>query len=451
MQKQIEAPYFQGDFPPEEFAARRRKLLDRIGGEACALLQGAGPARGFETFRQHNDFTYLCGVEVPQAFLWIDGRRRTTTLLLPERGEPDDLAPDDEALAVRLTGVDAVRPAARLAGLLREAGAVYLPHAPAEGRNVSRDVALRTGKRIAADPWDAAPERERRFIDAVRREAPSVAVRDLNPLLDALRLVKSPREIALLRKAGRLSALGVVEAMRSTRPGVRAYGLEALADYHFRVNGARGAGYAAILPSGDHVWHAHWFRNDDVLREGELVLMDYAPDVGHYTSDIGRMWPVNGRYSPEQRELCAFMVRWHRELLRRLKPGVLAAAVLEEAGAEMKRVIDATSWSRPSFKEAALETLQYSGHLSHPVGMAVHDVGDYKDRPLEPGVCFAVDPQLWVRGERLYVRVEDTVIVTEEGIENVTRHAPLALEEIEALVGTGGLLQAFPPEGGDGR
>jgi Xaa-Pro aminopeptidase len=233
--------------------------------------------------------------------------------------------------------------------------------------------------------------------------------------------------------------------MRSTRPGVREHHLEAVARYLFRLNGAAGEGYCAIVPSGPRIWHPHYFRNDAELRDGDLVLMDYAPDYRYYTSDIGRMWPVNGRFSPEQRELSAFITRYHRALLRRIRPGRLAAEILAEAAEEMAGVIASTRFSRPSVEQAAKRSLQYSGHLSHPVGMAVHDVGDYRGRPLEPGMVFAVDPQLWVPEEKLYVRVEDTVAVTDDGVEVLTAAAPLELDEIEAEIGKGGLVQQFPP------
>jgi Xaa-Pro aminopeptidase len=447
----IEAPapgLFQADFPPAEFLARRSKVFDRIGPGACAIVQGAGPVRGYDSFRQTNEFYWLCGVESAQAYLWLDGRRRATTLFLPRRDEKaqrsdgPSLSADDGARAAAVTGVDDVRPLEELERDLRGADVVFAPHSPAEGRTGSRDVLLRAQLAAERDPWHAQPPRERGFLAGLQ---PGRELRDLSPILDELRLLKSPRELELLRRAGALSALAVVEAMRSTRPGVREYHLEAVARYFFRLNGAAGDGYCAILPSGPRIWHPHYFRNDAVLQDGDLVLMDYAPDYRYYTSDIGRMWPVNGRFTPAQRELSAFMTRYHQALLRRIKPGRLPADILAETAGEMSDVIAATRFSRSSVEQAARRALDYAGHLSHPVGMAVHDVGEYRNRPLEPGMVFAVDPQLWVPEEQLYVRVEDTVAVTEHGVENLTGAAPLELDAIEAEVGTGGLVQRFPP------
>ena len=419
----------------DEYAARRRRVRQAIGTGARALLQGAGPVRSFDVFRQSNDFHYLCGVETPGAALLIGD---ATTLYLPRRDEKtarsdgEYLHADAPEEARRATGVDEVRPIDDLA----PSGVLYVPHQPAEGRFQSRDVLLRTA-------GGEGPSREERFIARWRERG--AEVRDLSPILDGLRLLKSPKEIEILRRAGRLSALGAVEAMRCTRPGLRESQLVAVAEYVHRVNGAAGEGYAPIAPSGPRVWHPHWFRNDGRLEDGEWMLFDAAPELRYYTSDIGRMWPVNGRFTPLQRQLYGFMTRWHEALLRRIKPGAWPAGVLEEAAAEMARVIHETPWASPAHRAGALATLTYKGHLSHPVGMAVHDVGTYWDRPFEPGLVFAVDPQMWIPEEKLYVRVEDTVAVTATGVEVLTAAAPFAPDEVEAVVGRGGLLQAFPP------
>lgn len=434
-------------FPPEEFAARRSQVFDRIGPKSLACLQGAGPVRGFEVFRQTNEFFYLGGVEVPQAYLLLDGRTRTTTLFLPP---PDAHAAGEgvvnNASALRKqSGVDAIADLPALSAALVDAEIIYTPHAPAEGRLSCRDTLTHSDALIAADPWDAAPSREQRFIQTLQEGRPGLLIQDLSPLLDDLRLIKSPREVALMRRAGRLCALAVREAIRSTRPGVREYELDAVADYLYRVNGARGEGYRAIIACGPNIWHAHYYRNDATLEDGQLVLMDYAPDVSNYTSDIGRQWPVNGQYSPVQRELYGFVVSYHKTLLRRLRPGVLPRQVLTEAAEEMEPVITQTAFSQPIYEQAARRMLTFTGHLSHPVGMAVHDVGSYFERPLTPGLVFALDPQMWVPEERLYVRVEDTVAITTDGVEVLTDACPLEFDAVEALIGSEGLLQRFPP------
>ena len=429
---------FQTDFPPEEFAARRAKVFDAIGPGAHAVLQGAAPVRGFEIFRQTNEFYYLCGVEVPQAYLLLGGAKRRTTLYLPHRErrsiEGAILAADDADLARQLTGVDEVCGLEFFAADLAGASVIYTPHCPAEGRMGSRDELMRANAKVAADPWDAALPGESLFIRRLHETYARAEVRDLSPILDTRRAVKSPAEIRLLRRAGQLCAMAVTEAMRITRPGLLEYQLGALAEYIYLFSGARGDGYRPIIAGGENIWHVHYFRNNCPLKDGDLVLMDGAPDLGYYTSDIGRMWPVNGTYAPWQRELYGYMVEYHKALLARIRPGLTADQIMDEAAAAMAPVVEKTRFSKPIFAEAARRTLAFRGHLSHPVGMSVHDVGDYKPRPLAPGVVLTVDPQLWIPEERLYIRVEDTVAVTEDGIENFTRSAPLELDDVEKLM-----------------
>lgn len=432
---------FQTDFPPAEFTARRARIFDAIGPGAHAVLQGAPPVRGFEVFRQSNEFYYVSGVEVPQAYLVLQGAKRRTILYLPHRerhsSEGAVLSADDAEDARTLTGVDAVYGIESLAADLAGAAVIFTPHAPAEGRMSSRDELMRADAKVAADPWDAARPREVRFLATLRRIAPRAEIRNLTPILDELRSVKSPAEVALLRRAGELSARAVTEAMRITRPGLIEYQLGALAEYVYLYAGAHGDGYRPIIASGENIWTVHYFRNESPLKDGDLVLMDTAPDLGNYTSDIGRMWPVGGKYAPWQRELYGYMVEYHKALLARIRPGATADQIHDEAAAAMAPIVERTAWSKPAFAEAARRTLAFRGHLSHPVGMAVHDVGDYRPRPLVPGVVLTVDPQMWVPEEKLYIRCEDTVALTESGIDNFTAAAPLELDEVEKLMRSG--------------
>jgi Xaa-Pro aminopeptidase len=122
------------------------------------------------------------------------------------------------------------------------------------------------------------------------------------------------------------------------------------------------------------------------------------------------MWPVNGKYSPWQRELYSFIVEYHKVLLGTIRPGLTADEILKVAAEEMSDYVKNHKFSKEIYRRAAERALEFKGHLSHTVGMAVHDVGDYRSTPLKPGVVFSVDPQMWVPEERLYMRVEDTIV-----------------------------------------
>jgi Xaa-Pro aminopeptidase len=431
--------HYQTDFPPGEFERRRERVFQEIG-DAKAVLAGGRATGAFDLFRQTNEFYYLCGVEVPQAYLLLDGKMHWTILYLPrrdpriERSEGPQLSSSDADRVRQLTGVDEVKPLESLAEDLREATSLFTPQAPSEGRHACRDTLLHAREQIENDPWDGRPSLEHWFRQKLAATCPHAQIHDLSPVLDQLRLIKSHREIELMRRAGKLTANAVIEAMRLTKPGLFEFELAAAADYLYLRSGARGAGYRPIVASGANIWNAHYFRNGSILQDGELVLMDYAPDVGGYTSDIGRMWPVNGTYAPVQRELYGFVVEYHKALLKTIRPRMLVRDAVQQAADAMGSLWFEWPWSKPEYRAAAQKMVESEVAFTHPVGMAVHDVGSYSQRPLEPGLVFALDPQLWVPDEQLYIRVEDTVVIMADGVESLTKGAPLELDVIEQIV-----------------
>jgi Xaa-Pro aminopeptidase len=370
-----------------------------------------------------------------------------------ESAEGKVLSAADADLAKKLTGVDEVLSTDTMRGdWLRSLPGglprvIYTLFSPAEGAAQSRYELLSANASLASDYWDGRLPREGHFVELLRTRYPRTTILDFTPILDELRSVKSPREIALIRRASQLAGWGIMEAMRSTRPGLYEYQLDAAARYVFLVNGARLEGYRSITASGTpHIWNMHYYRNMGELRDGELVLMDYAPDYHYYVSDVARMWPVNGTFSKWQRELLGFVLEYRNAILKRIRPGVTPAQIMEEAKAAMEKVFAATTFSKPVYERAARKLVSTGGGVfSHPVGMTVHDDGSYEEGPLRAGQVFAVDPQLRVPEENLYIRCEDTIVVTEAGSENFTYFLPSELAEIEKVVKEGGVLQKCPP------
>ena len=212
---------------------------------------------------------------------------------------------------------------------------IYTPFAPAENYAVSRGEAVSAARAQVADYWDQRPSEELNFVHLLQTRL-GAEVRDLTPILDQLRSVKSPREIDLIRRASQIAALGLVEAMKATEPGVFEYHLDAAARYVFLANGARLDGYRSITAAGmANILNGHYFRNTSELKAGDLVLMDYAPDFRYYTSDVGRMWPVNGTFTPEQRALLGIILEYRNAIISRIRPGVSSQQVMEEARAAM--------------------------------------------------------------------------------------------------------------------
>jgi Xaa-Pro aminopeptidase len=181
---------------------------------------------------------------------------------------------------------------------------------------------------------------------------------------------------------------------------------------------------------------------------GDWVLMDVAPDVVNYSNDIGRFWPVSGKYSDFQRQMYGYMVKLHQCYLKHLMPGVLPAEIDRRVVADMEPVVSRMKFATPAQEKGVRNTLAKPTGLTHTVGMAVHDNGSYKSEPMQPGLVFALDPQMWIPEEKFYCRVEDTVVITATGVENLTPQCPLELDEVEALVGKGGgMVQMFPAVG----
>jgi len=409
--------------------------------------------------RQYNELYYLCGVETPHSYLMLDGRSQRAILYLPprnerlERSEGRVLSAADAELARQKTGADEVLSTEALRGdWLGGLGEpapkrIFTPFQPGEGSAESRYEIQQAEAGIAADPWDGRLSRTGQLVALLRARHPRVEVADLTPALDALRSVKSPREVALIRRASQLAGYGLLAAMKSARPGVFEYQLDAAARYVYQVNGARLDGYRSITASGTaNIWNGHYWRNAAALRDGDLVLMDYAPDVGYYTSDVARMFPVNGRFSPVQREILGIVLAWRNAVLERIRSGVTADRVLAEAREAIAPVLAGWRFSKPVYEAAARKMVETGGGVfSHPVGMAVHDDGPYRREPLRPGHVFSIDPQLWVPEEQLYYRYEDVVVVTETGYENFTDFLPVELEAIEEAMAGDGLVQQFPP------
>jgi len=355
----------------------------------------------------------------------------------------------------RLVGVDAVLSTDAMRGDWLGAGrnlprAIYAQFSPQEGAGQSRYEMVASDAGVAGDYWDGRLPRQLHFVELLRTRYPRAEIRDLTPILDEMRSVKSPREIALIRRASELAGLAIIEAMRSTRPGIFEYELDAVARYVFLVNGAKLEGYRSIIAAGTaNIWNMHYYRNNSELRSGDLVLLDYAPDYRYYVSDVTRMWPVNGKFGPWQRELVGFVLEYRNAVMARIRPGVTAAQIREEAKAAMEPVFARWKFSKPIYEQAARRLVETGGGVfSHPVGLAVHDDGEYIRKPLQPGHVFSIDPQLRVPEENLYIRYEDVVVVTENGVENFTDFLPSELDAIEKLVGQNGLLQKAPPRSG---
>jgi Xaa-Pro aminopeptidase len=400
-------------------------------------------------FRQNSQCFYLSGVVEPRAVLIIDGRsRRTTVFLQPANTRHDTsmfgpaLAPGPQTAAE--LGVDEVLPAggftAAVNALAGERRTLYTPFAAEVLGSQSQGDPTRMWKANREDPWDGRDSRELTFIARLKAAAPSLDVRDLDPIVNALRAVKSPREIALLRDATRIAGEGIVAAMRASRPGLHEYELQAEADYVFRKNGALGVAYFALVAAGRNTYYTHYHRSTEVLKDGDLVQFDYAPDYKYYQSDVTRVFPVNGRFTPRQREYYGIYLKLYQALLTSIAvhktPGEVVAAAL----GRMDAIMAAYPFRDDRIKAAAAKMVdgfrarKDPRGIGHNVGLEVHDVGGLQAATFEPGRVFTIEPQMRLEDEHLGVRLEDMILITETGYENLSASVPIEVADIERLM-----------------
>jgi len=443
-------PVFRGSeiFPAEEYAARRARVMAGIG-DGVAVVLGATEPPGEMPFRQNSQCFYLSGVVEPRAVLIVDGRTRRTTVFLQPADPRRDTSMFGPALApgpdtARELGVDDVLPlagfTATLNALTTARRTIYTPFAAEVLGSQSQGDPTRMWRANREDPWDGRDSREATFVARLKAAAPSLDVRDLDPVVNALRAVKSPREIALLREATRIAGEGIVAAMRASRPGLHEYELQAEADYVFRKNGALGVAYFALVATGPNTYYTHYHRSTAVLRDGELVQFDYAPDYKYYQSDVTRVFPVNGRFTARQREYYGIYLKLYQALMTSIAVHKTPGEVVATALGKMDAIMAEYPFTDDRIKAAAakmVEALRARRNprgLGHNVGLEVHDVGGLQADTFEPGRVFTIEPQMRLEDEHLGVRLEDMILITDTGYENMSGSLPIEAADIERLM-----------------
>jgi len=456
---------FTTNFTLQEFAARRAHIYDAIGPEAIALIQGAPTVHSAAVFRQSNEFFYLSGVVAPQALLLMDGAERRSVLYLPKQNaeraatEGELLSSDNPAAAAAITGVEEVKSPDALAADLQsrtKAKAIYVPFAPSEGASESWDGALRRTQDVAADPWDARISREGHLRELLKTRAPALEQKDLSPILNEMRAIKSPAEIALITRATKIGGEAIMEAMRSTAPGLAEYEIDSVAQFIFTRHGAQGEAYRDIVASGPVAMNGHHRASDKIMKDGELLLMDYCPDLGYYRCDVTREWPVNGKFSPVQRELYGFYLGIYEAVLYSIKPNLTAQQILKNALPKMDAMLAASKFSKPLYaREAKALVDRYRAaadrgavwaSLGHGVGMATHDFGNATGLItglMKPGMVFTIEPDFQIPEDQIDIRLEDMIVITNTGATILSDFVPRGIVAVEKLVAEPGLLQRY--------
>ncbi|GAB3515514.1 aminopeptidase P N-terminal domain-containing protein [Pseudoxanthomonas daejeonensis] len=433
------------DISATEFARRRRQLM-RMAGDDAILVLPAAPVRvrSHDThypYRQDSDFWYLCGFPEPDAVLvLVPGRKHGEALLFCRERDPEregwDGARAGQEGAVEAFGMDDAYPIDDLdeilPGLLEGRSRVYYHF----GRDADFDLKL--------IGW------LNRVRAQVRHGAqPPHEFLELGHLLHEQRLFKSRDEIRLMDKAAAISMRAHEAAMRAARPGIHEYELQAEVERVFRAADACPA-YNSIVGAGANGCVLHYVANNARAADGELVLIDAGAEYRNYAADITRTFPVNGRFSKEQRALHDLVGAAQAAALACARPGVAWSAIHDAAVEVLTEGL-----LRLGLLKGGLQKNIAEGHYKrfyrhksgHWLGLDVHDVGDYRidgeSRQLEPGMVFTIEPGLYVAADDtsvhakwrgIGIRTEDDVLVTGEGHRVLTGALARSAEEIEAFM-----------------
>jgi Xaa-Pro aminopeptidase len=417
--------------PLSDYHQRRANVLAATG-DGIAVLYGnpkSDVAASTTSFRQNENFYYLTGWNQPEAILMLVPRAAKTSgssaeiareiLFIPPRQLQEEkwtgpqLAPDTPEARAQ-SGFPEVKDRKDFPQELRKALKEY-PEIYTE---------------LTPQPESGEECFQQAALAELRKLAPRAKFSDLRPLVGRMRAVKSPEEIALMRKAVDASVEAQLAAIRAVRPGVWEYQIAALMKYEFERRGCEWPAYPPIVGSGFYSTVLHYDRDDHQMQSGDVVVMDVAGSYSGYSSDMTRTVPVNGRFTARQREIYDIVLGAQRAVRAAAKPGM----ILGRGG-------------KNSLFEIAYDYINTHGHdlhgrplgqyfihgVGHSVGLNVHDPMDY-DRPLEPGMVVTDEPGIYIPEERLGVRIEDMLLITQDGAEVLTQRLPRSAEEIEKLM-----------------
>ncbi|HBO21575.1 Xaa-Pro aminopeptidase [Providencia sp.] len=429
----------------QEFVSRRNALLAQMKPASAAVIFSAPPAQRNADceypYRQNSDFLYLTGFSEPEAVLVLiksDEKHSHTVIFNRIR----DLTAEiwfgrrlGQEAAPEALGINKALPfdeiEDQLYQLLNGLDVIY--HAQGE---------FPYADKLVFDALDILRRGSRRNL-----RAPQTII-DWRPIVHEMRLFKSDAEITAMRKAGEISALAHIRAMKTCQPNMYEYQLCGEVEYEFTRHGARFPSYNSIVGSGENACILHYTENESQMKDGELVLIDAGAEFEGYAGDITRTFPVNGKFSPAQREIYDIVLKSlntalelyrpgtsihevTRQILRIKVEGLVALGILQ---GDIDQLIEDKAY-HPFFMHG----------LSHWLGLDVHDVGAYgieRDRILEVGMVLTIEPGLYIAPDAdvpqqyrgIGIRIEDDIVITENGNENLTALVVKDADEIESLM-----------------
>lgn len=418
---------------PKEFERRRHALAqqalsqEKSGGWILMFARQVEPEA--EHYREDNDFYYLTGIADPGAVVLINARSGQALLFEPAQAPRKkvvyganvlSLSPPEQAAlgfprVLPLTDLDSV-----LSGVTSDSSTLWLRLGFPDKADGARNEVGRDHADEYSAPYHPGLPFDRNVIEQLHARYPQVVLRDITPMLDAMRNIKTPQEIEVLRRNGKLSAESMRDAIAHARPNMYEYQIEARARFGYANAGAQGVAYPAIVSSGSSLNTWHYFNDRKQIPAGGLVVFDYAADLDHMTMDITRTFNISGKFPPEQAKWYAVDLEVQKAVIDLLRPG----HTYEEASEAGLKI----------FKREGIEE-QWYGFPGHFVGLATHDVL-FPTGPIKAGQVVTVEPIVEFQDRQIHFRVEDTILITDGAPEILSSAVPKEMKEVEALVGS---------------
>jgi Xaa-Pro aminopeptidase len=413
---------------PQEFARRRQELAKQLKtGRLILFARTVLPEANH--YREDDDFFYFTGLADPGAIMVMDASSGDATIFEPQQGPRGKQVYGANLLSMgpeaqEKFGFKTVLPIGSLDGilafLLGKDTDLWLRLTFPDKADGAR---FEVGRDYAAEysnPYGDPLPGDRAALKKLAERYPAAHQRDATAFIDDMRNVKTPQEIEVLRRNGKLSAEGIKQAMEHAHPPMFEYQIEAQADFVFRNGGAQGWAYPAIVGTGENINTWHYFSDRRQIQPNDLVVFDFAADLDHMTMDITRTFNISGKFTPEQAKWYAVDLESQKASIALLKPGNTYEQVADAGKAVFEKNGIAKQWY---------------GFPGHFVGLATHDV-KMPTGPVKAGQVVTVEPIVEFPDQHMHFRVEDTILVTDNGPEILSSSVPKEMSEVEKLVGS---------------
>lgn len=425
----------------KEYQQRRQKFMAAMLPNSIAIIPGAKEyMRNWDNpfpYRQNNDFYYLTGFNEPESVAvlfdntyWLFNRPRDPAMEIWNGRRQGQAGAEQNYLADKAFDIQLLKE--KLPELLKDREVLYFPF----GRQME---------------WDRVIQQSINTLRVKVRAGIAVPEMIVNPekILHEMRLHKSPAEINVMKKAAEISINAHLCAMKRCQPGMYEYELQAAMYEIFIQSGSLSPAYQPIIGSGENSCILHYNENNKKIENGDIVLIDSGCEYQNYASDITRSFPANGKFSPEQKAVYNVCLAAQTEAMKLVKPGLPWPSLQETVIKTITEGLVDIGLLKGSVQDLIDQKAYFKFYMhgaGHFLGLDTHDVGNYKPnkqwRPLESGMAFTIEPGIYIAkddavDERFWnigIRIEDNILVTETGFENLTERLPKTVDEIESLM-----------------